>query len=167
MGESAQSCNVLYYHLNGLIPFLFDQEWGDPGLHLLSRSVTQVITLFREDERNVGQEEDMGRCPNHKGIGTSLRVFRTLWVTSESFGMLWNEEPGLSFVWSEICQDASVLQLQSLYSARRCPERSWDFRRGEEAVFIHCSFSSALGVPSGIHSLVGRMIGSLLCLLET
>lgn len=76
--------------------------------------------------------------------------------------MLWNEDPGLSFVWSESHQDVSVLQLHHrLCSVRRCPERSLDIRGGEEAVFIHCSLSRALGVPLvGIHSLVGRMIGS-------
>lgn len=37
-------------------------------------------------------------------------------------------------------------------------ERSLDFMRGEAVVFIHCSLSRALGVPSGIHALVGREI---------
>lgn len=66
MGKSAQSCTVLCYHLDGLIRFLSDREWGDPGLHLLARSITQGIPLFREDERNLGQEEDMGQCPTTK-----------------------------------------------------------------------------------------------------
>lgn len=42
--------------------FSYGRGVGDLGLHLLSRSVTQVTPFFREDERNPGREEEMGHC---------------------------------------------------------------------------------------------------------
>lgn len=62
--------------------------------------------------------------------------------------MPWSEDPGLSFVSSESLQDAAAAEALQRKAMPR--ERSLDIGRGEAAVFIHCSLSSALGVPSGI-----------------
>lgn len=40
------------------------------------------------------------------------------------------------------------------------PRKSLDIRSGEAAVFIHCSPSRALGVPSGIHFSGGKRVRS-------
>lgn len=37
-------------------------------------------------------------------------------------------------------------------------KRSLDILRGKAAVFIHCSLSRALGVPSGIHFSGGKNV---------
>lgn len=129
-----RAASYLCCHSDGLTPFFSVRGVGDLGLHLLSRSVTQV-TPFLGKTKGILDEQGNGSLPHHKGTVALLWVSGLLWVTDERFGMLiltiglgmtWNEDPGRSFVWSESRQDASALQLQRLCSARRCPERSLD-----------------------------------------
>lgn len=108
--------------LRWALPFFFFFCGGgvwDPSLHLLSRSVTQVTPFLGKTRGTQDKRRIWATAPPQRHRNLALG-FRTLWVTNERFGMLiltvglgvlWNEDRGLSFVWSESHQDVSVLQL--------------------------------------------------------
>lgn len=108
------------------------QKWGEPGLAPPLGLLRSSDTLFREDERiEEGSEKRVSAPPLRRGdLSRGLPGGR----------------PGMLEIGN---RDAFCVKRQpsSFCKVSGCREGSWDITGDESAVFIHCSFSRAQGVP--------------------